>query len=429
MDTYLEKIGAKFNNSGERQEIMEDIEARIAELFQERIDKHKEVITELDVNHIKDVLGSPDNFEGEEEENTSSESEKKESKTTNIKRLYRDLDEKVVGGVCMGVSNYFGWEVSIVRVIWIFSFLLLGFGMWIYIILWAVIPEAKSTADKLKMKGKKANLENIESFFKSFKKDVKGMNTDHVKENVRKQSSRFNQFLLGTSKKIEENIKPKENIKKLFGFIRKIVFPVIGIILAVIGASFLFSGLFGYSDSSIFRFVKDDFIVDLSTVDTFMYKSNWFVYSLFALLFSIGLGILLFGLRFLFYGNKQFLKVIKSIRNSNVFIFIFSLACVIIILIINDIGYGSYSYRNSAEINSKVIYLEKLETKNTAGIRKNIDFEIIYKKDNSIKKPYLKFNNFSEGFQSNKMLNRRSKLEYEIKDSLVKISPYIICRK
>ena len=91
------------------------------------------------------------------------------------KRLYRDGDNEILGGVAYGLGNYFGIDPALVRVIFILSIFIGGFGILAYLILWVSIPEAKTVGEKMNMKGYPLTLENIEKFIKEklSKKDGK----------------------------------------------------------------------------------------------------------------------------------------------------------------------------------------------------------------------------------------------------------------
>ena len=157
LDQYLETIHDHFSSSDGYQEITDDIESRIGELFRERLEGTKRVVTKSDVDFAIRTMGTPDDFGLDNEQ-------VKEPKTKPRavgKRLYRDPDNQVVGGVCSGISAYFGIEdpvwLRLLMAFMIFS----GVGFMLYVILWAVIPEAKTRNDKLAMRGEPINIENI----------------------------------------------------------------------------------------------------------------------------------------------------------------------------------------------------------------------------------------------------------------------------
>ncbi|MBT3800822.1 MAG: PspC domain-containing protein, partial [Bacteroidetes bacterium] len=102
MQQYLGKISHHFKSTDEGKEILADIESRIAELFQNRIKEGKEVITDEDVNWMIDIMGKAEEVIGADAENESSQ-----QKNHHGKRFYRDADDKMLGGICSGIANYF----------------------------------------------------------------------------------------------------------------------------------------------------------------------------------------------------------------------------------------------------------------------------------------------------------------------------------
>jgi phage shock protein PspC (stress-responsive transcriptional regulator) len=150
---YVESLSAFFANEDGRDEIINDIESRIAELFSETLKQGTTCITDDDVNRIIDSMGRPEDFEGEEA-NVKSQlgSEKTQSsqqqqsytyQTSETKKLYRDENSKVLGGVCSGIANYFGIDPLIVRILFVIFF---GVAFFPYLILWIAVPSSASTA-------------------------------------------------------------------------------------------------------------------------------------------------------------------------------------------------------------------------------------------------------------------------------------------
>ena len=151
LKNYTDSLARFFANEEGKEEIINDIESRIGELFQERLKKGATCITEDDVNAIIKSMGRPEEFDGEEEKVASSlgAGEKSSSysntqQTETQRRLYRDENNKVIGGVCSGIARYFGTDPIIIRII----FVLLAFagaGVLAYFIIWVAVP---STASK-----------------------------------------------------------------------------------------------------------------------------------------------------------------------------------------------------------------------------------------------------------------------------------------
>jgi phage shock protein PspC (stress-responsive transcriptional regulator) len=165
---YLDRIESHFSNKEERKDIISDIENRISELFGERTSAEKQVITLQDIEEIIRIMGDPAEIGGSSETETD-----QETTTTRPKRLYRDPDNRVLGGVCGGIGMYFKIDPIIVRVIFLIVFLGFGIGLLIYIILWIVVPEALTTAQKLEMRGDPVNASNIGKFMRDEYENVK----------------------------------------------------------------------------------------------------------------------------------------------------------------------------------------------------------------------------------------------------------------
>jgi len=158
LKNYLLAIESHFSKETERKEIISDIEARIAELFAERITPSKSVITITDVNDIIQILGRPEDFgdvEAGQQENTS------QGNSYTYRRMYRDPDNRLIGGVCSGIGAYFHMDPLILRILFLIAFFGFGVGIIVYIILWIVLPEANTTAQKLEMRGEPVTIDNI----------------------------------------------------------------------------------------------------------------------------------------------------------------------------------------------------------------------------------------------------------------------------
>ena len=161
LNKYLDTIQKHFRKSEGCDEIVGDIEARIAELFNEHA-KGQPIVSMRDVEGVIQIMGTPQEFGAED---IDMEEDKKESKrrsgSSTGKRLYRDTDDKVIGGVCSGLAAYFGVSDPLIfRLIFAVLFLS-GVGIMAYVLLWIIVPSAKTSADKLSMKGEPINVNNI----------------------------------------------------------------------------------------------------------------------------------------------------------------------------------------------------------------------------------------------------------------------------
>ncbi len=186
---YLGAIDSHFKHSEGFEDITTDIEARIAEIFAERV-KGRQIVTIKDVSEAINVMGTPEDF-GAESNYTGvppkeSETDRNETNSTNKvpskrqrfgKRVYRNTENSAVGGVASGVSAYFGIDEPLwVRLAFVLFIIGGGFGIPLYFILWAVLPEAKTAKQKLEMRGEKIDVKNIA---KTIEEEMK-----HVSERI-----------------------------------------------------------------------------------------------------------------------------------------------------------------------------------------------------------------------------------------------------
>ncbi len=169
---YLKNLELHFAGEESSAEILSDIEARMAELFRTKITGYKQVITLNDVQQVISILGTPEDIS----ENGGTSSSDKFS-SPGYHRMYRDPDHRIIGGVCAGMGAYWNIEPWIVRVIFFVLAMMGGLGILIYLILYIVLPEAKTTAQKIEMKGEPVNIHNIQE---SVKKEF-----DTVRKNMK----------------------------------------------------------------------------------------------------------------------------------------------------------------------------------------------------------------------------------------------------
>lgn len=177
LDQYLKSLENWSRDKEGGQEILNDIEGRIRELLEEKINPATGVITLEMVNKIIATMGEPADFS--EEGSTSSDSEFSDRSATNTagsrrRRLYRDIEDKVFGGVCSGIAAYFNIDRVVVRVLFaLLAFLSFGTVLLIYLILWVAIPPALTTSQRLEMRGDDVTISNIEKNIRNEYNDVK----------------------------------------------------------------------------------------------------------------------------------------------------------------------------------------------------------------------------------------------------------------
>jgi len=169
---YLKNLELHFAGEESSSEILSDIETRMAELFRTKITSYKQVINIEDVRQAISVLGTPEDIS----DNDGPSSRDKFS-SPGYHRMYRDTDHRIIGGVCAGMGAYWDIDPIIIRIIFVALAFGGGLGVLVYLILYIVIPEAKTTAQKIEMKGNPVNIHNIKD---SVKKEF-----DTVRKNMK----------------------------------------------------------------------------------------------------------------------------------------------------------------------------------------------------------------------------------------------------
>ncbi len=221
LNVYLASIREKLSTEHGRDEILSDIEGRIAEMLQEKLSAMKKVITIDDVKDVIEQLGEPEQFE-ETTEAAGSQTYTGYYEERTAKRLYRDPDDKYISGVSGGLGAYFSIDPIWIRIAFVVTTFVYGFGPILYIILWIVVPKARTTAEKLEMRGRKVNLSNIE---KSIKDEL-----SDLKKNFREFSEETKQHL----KKKEKNKMVVDNSSRVAADLLKAFSKVAGVFLIII---------------------------------------------------------------------------------------------------------------------------------------------------------------------------------------------------
>ena len=169
---YLKNLDLHFAGEESSSEILSDIETRMAELFRTKITSYKQVINVEDVRQSISVLGTPEDIS-----DNDGKSAREKFSSPGYHRIYRDPDHRIIGGVCSGMGAYWNIDPVIVRVLFVALALAGGMGVLVYLILYIVIPEAKTTAQKIEMKGEPVNIHNIKESvkkeFDSLRKNMK----------------------------------------------------------------------------------------------------------------------------------------------------------------------------------------------------------------------------------------------------------------
>jgi phage shock protein PspC (stress-responsive transcriptional regulator) len=190
LNDYLSEINRHYKSKPGYEDIVSDIENRIVELFQQKLNDKKQLITIEDVDDIINTLGRPSDFEQELQDDAPPVNQPNYS--GGPRRLYRDPQNRVIGGVCSGLGHYFRIDPVWFRLAFVLAVIVFGTGILLYIILWIVIPPARTTSDRLNMQGDPINISNIERAVKEEMHEVKDKMNDfaqQAKETFKKKTT------------------------------------------------------------------------------------------------------------------------------------------------------------------------------------------------------------------------------------------------
>lgn len=240
---YLDAIRRSLSDDSQgRDEILNDIEHRISELLSEKIKNDRQVINENDIDDVTKVMGKPEDYLVDED---IFEDEPKYKTKQSPKTLYRDNEDKFLGGVSSGIAHYFGIDALWIRIAWLLLvFAGFGTGIPIYILLWILIPEAVTTAEKLQMKGEAVNISNIEKKIREEFNDV----TSRVKDGMNDVTEKVR----SANFKKNAGSKTRSGINEIIEVLTKIILAIfrvfgkfIGVLLIIIASITLIALIFG----------------------------------------------------------------------------------------------------------------------------------------------------------------------------------------
>ena len=385
LQRYLEAIKRSFTDPQGRNEIIADIEARIAELFNERVQNDKQVVSVKEVDEVIAIMGQPEDYMVDEEifEDEPKRSYTHSSTSGGHRKLFRDIDNAYIGGVSAGLSHYLGIDALWIRLIWVALFFGAGTGILVYIILWILMPPAESTADKLAMSGKPVNITNIEEKVKEGFSNVKD-SIEGVADNLKN----------GGYDNVGNNIKSTSRsffdaLGNIVMFFFKIVAKFIGVILIIVGASTLIGlvvGLLSVGVADIFHFPGIDFADVVNSTNLPIWAVSLLV------LFAVGVPFF-----FLFVlGLKILVSNLKPIGRVASF-------ALIGLWIASIVTLSVFAAREAAEFTREASVTNKSELNITAndtlylnmvsnnmyskGTYRDYDFDIVYD-ENDVKKIY-----------------------------------------
>lgn len=170
LNKYLDEINNHFRNKKGREEIINDIENRLTELFQHKLNDKKQVITIEDVDEVIGTMGHPSDFDEDSEDDYTTVPQ---NLLKGKKRLFRNVDDRMLGGVCSGLGAYFNIDTVWVRIAFLIALVFAGGSVLVYLVLWIVIPPARTVTEKLEMQGDPVTISNMEKAFKEEMNEIK----------------------------------------------------------------------------------------------------------------------------------------------------------------------------------------------------------------------------------------------------------------
>jgi len=249
---YLESISKSLSDDPQgKNEIIADIEARISELLSEKITDARQVVNDQDIEDIIKIMGQPEDY-ADVDDTFAEKSYSYQSTSTSTKKLFRDGEDKFLGGVASGLAHYLDVDTIWVRLGLLALFIFGGFGFLLYIILWILLPEAKTTAEKLQMEGTPVNIDNIERKIREeFNnvsenlKDAANKASDKIKEGASEISEKMNRTFSGKATKNNGLQDLINTIATIIQSIFKIIGKIIGIFIIFISAAVILSLIIG----------------------------------------------------------------------------------------------------------------------------------------------------------------------------------------
>ncbi len=236
LDNYLNTLKMYFKYDKDSHEIISDLENRIAEVFTECTSKKKPFVSQQDVEDLMVKLGKTEDFDPVQKATEGAKGTQAlvaKGKKMLRKKLMRDPNDRIIGGVCAGLAHYFGISPIVMRLIVLALFLGAGFGLLIYIILWMIMPQAKTSTDFMLMRGLTIDDESVIGNMKA--------NAEPITPNTINPNTGAKKLLRFTDEKIiagvSSGLANYFNIDKVFvrlGFIALTFFNGVGLMLYII---------------------------------------------------------------------------------------------------------------------------------------------------------------------------------------------------
>ncbi|EKT3957604.1 conserved membrane hypothetical protein [Flavobacterium psychrophilum] len=434
LNRYFDAIKKSLSSDG-REEIMNDIESRVSELFSEKLTGTKQVISLKEVDDVIAVMGQPEDYKIEDE---APRQPNYNYASSGSRKLYRDKENGIIGGVLAGLGYYFGIDKVWLRLIMLVLLLSFGTGFLLYIILWIVMPEAVTTTEKLEMQGEPINISNIE---KKVKEEF-----ENLSEKFKNADVNFKDGMDTVSEKVkifsnDFSDKMKSNSSRVGSNLGDVIISILGIFAKFLGALIVMVAsisLLGFFVASIVMLfsstMPDSFALNYISTPIGLETPLWIQGILFLLVFGIPFFFLLIlGLKLLVTNLKSIGSIAKY---SLLSLWIIALA----ILIALGIKEATQLAFDGKVVQKQSINISPTDTlfvkfKNNDFYSKDIDNhddfrlmqdehgkEIVYSNNVSIeimptdeKLPYLQIEKLANGKTPDEAQKRAEKIIYNLK--------------
>lgn len=418
LTNYIEAIKRSLSKTTGQEEIIKDIEIRIGELISEKHTNDKQVISLGEVEEIISIMGQPEDYRIEGDEPIKDEPIYTNSKIT--KKLYRDEENAAIGGVLAGLGHYFGVDKTILRVILLIMVFAWGTGFVAYIILWIAMPAAKTTSEKLEMRGEPVTISNIEKKVReeieSLTGKIKSTDFEEVKKDLKSNGNKI-----------------KDAFSEILGSIINILAKVVGALMIVASVAILIVFLIGvlaFGTSNFENFPFHSFI----ELGNFTDYPVWFFGLMFYLAVSIpSIFVLLLGIKIISPSSKSIGSISKYVLLG---IWIIAIGILISIGVkqASEYAYDGRVYeKQTINLNPKDTLYIKFKNNDyySKDINDYVEFnvtkdslnqDVVYSNSISfqIEKtdeilPYVKINKEAKGFSFEDANSRAGKIKYGFK--------------
>ena len=417
---YFEAIKRSLSNSSGQDEIINDIEMRVAELLTEKQKSDKHVINNKDVDEVIVIMGQPEDYRIDDDTNDKTASEPFYPYTKS-RKLYRDKDRGTIAGVCSGLGHYFGIDAVWLKILFLILFFGFGTGFIAYIILWIAMPKAVTTSEKLEMTGEPVTISNIE---KKVREEFESVSNKFKNADYNKMG---NEAKAGATK-------VADGIGEIFMNVFKVFAKILGTIILVF-SSFALLGICFVSIFMIFSSsMPDNYILNHISTPIGLETPIWAQGVLFLLAFGIPMFF------FLMLGLKLLVTNLKSVGNIVKFSLLGIWIIAVGILISLGINEATQIAFDGKTVKKETINIAPTDTliikfKNNDFYSKSsndhTDFkltqdeknnEIIYSNNVTIEimkteevLPYIQIERLAVGKSANEARNRAEKIKYGYK--------------